>query len=207
MRLLLALGGALVLAGCAASKERVTLLSPVQDGKDVGAVVVEDDEGNTLAVLDAGNQQAALRGTRRPRVEMLEADDPFYAEVMDGLPRLAARELFYFGLDSDELSTSELDKLQAWLADNIQDRPGLQIDIAAHTDATGSEELNNSLSQRRAEAVLNQVRERIRTGQIDIDEGDIDVVASGFYWARSGLAPGEAPKQDPRYRVVVVTVR
>lgn len=207
MKLLLALGGALVLAGCATSKERVTLLPPAQVGKAVGGLVVEDQDGAVVGVLDAPNQQARLRGTKAPRLGVLEEPDPFYSEVMDGLPKLAARELFYFAIASDELSASELDRLQAWLADTIQERPGLQIEIAAHTDATGSEELNNQLSQRRASAVLNQVMQRINDGQIPIDGDDIDVVASGFYWARSGLAPGQDAQPDPRYRVVEVTVR
>jgi outer membrane protein OmpA-like peptidoglycan-associated protein len=207
MRLLLALGGALALAGCATSKERVTLLSPVQDGKDVGAVVVEDDEGNTLAVLDAANEQAALRGARPPKLEVLEQDNALYRELMADLPPLAARELFYFAFESDQLSASELDRLQAWLERNIQGRPGLQIDIAAHTDAMGTEDFNNRLSERRAKAVLAQVMQRIADARINIDSEDIQVVASGLYWARSSLAPGEEPKDDPRYRVVVVTVR
>lgn len=207
MRWLLALGGALVLAGCATSKERVTLLSPAQEGKAVGAVVVEDEAGEVIEVLDAPNEQARLRGTRRPRVEELAQEDPLYRALMEGLPKLAVRELFYFGLDEGELRPAELDRLQAWLAQNIMDRPGLQIEIAAHTDATGTLEINDRLSLERAQNVLGQVQQRVAAGQIDIDRNDIDVVASSWHWARSGLAPGAEAQPDNRYRVVVVTVR
>lgn len=205
MRLLLALGGALALAGCAASKERVTLLAPVQEDKAVGAVAVEYEEGETYLV--APNQQARLRGERAPQIKQLDEDDPFHRELMSNLPRLAVRELFYFGLDEGTLSDEELDRLQVWLAENIIDRPGMQIEIAAHTDATGTEEINDTLSKQRADNVLGQVRSRIASGQIDVNEDDIDVVASSWHWARSGLAEGQAAEPDRRYRVVVVTVR
>lgn len=205
MRLILALGGALVLAGCAASKERVTLLSPAQDGKDIGALVVEHEDGVT--VLDTANHHAKLRGARRPKVAVLEENNPFHSEVMDGLPTVAAQELFYFGLEEGTLRPAELDRLQRWLAENIPGRPGLHVEIAAHTDATGTQEINDRVSQERAANVLEQVLERIEAGEIDVSQDDIDVVAGSWHWARSGLAPGAQAEPDRAYRVVVVTVR
>lgn len=205
MRLLLALGGALALAGCATSKERVTLLSPAQEGKAIGGIVVEHEEGETF--LGAVNQQASLRGTKAPKFKQLDETDPLHTDIMGSLPPASARDLFYFGFEQGTLSPEELDRLQAWLTQNIQDRPGLHIEIAAHTDATGTLEVNDRVSRQRADNVLGQVLERVESANIPVQREDIDVVASSWHWARSGLAPGAAAQPDQRYRVVVVTVR
>lgn len=203
---LIALGGALALAGCASSKERVTLLSSAVPGKDTGAVVIEYADGSE-AYLTAANQQAKLRGEKEPRLKQFDEVDPVHAEIMTDLPKRFARENFYFATGEGTLSDTEMDRLQAFLAQNIENRPGVEIEIAAHTDATGSEEVNDRVSQQRAMTVLGQVRKRVNDADLPIEEGDIDAVASSWHWARSALAPGETGQPDPAYRVVVVTVR
>ncbi len=199
------LGGALALAGCATTKERVTLLSPAQAGKDVGGVVVEYEDGE--AYLNQPNQQAALRGGKAPRFKQLEEADPGYTELMGELPKMLARDFFYFATGEGTLSEKELDRLQLFLANSIQDRPGLAVEIAAHTDATGTETVNDRVSRERAQTVLGQVLQRVEAAQIPVGTDDIDVVASSWHWARSGLQPGEAGQSNSAYRVVVVTVR
>ncbi len=60
----------------------------------------------------------------------------------------------YFDFDSYELkseSFSELDRLYKFLNDN----PEIKVEISAHTDASGSDEYNLELSQKRAESVVN----------------------------------------------------
>lgn len=201
-----ALGGALALAGCASPKERVTLLAPVQPGKAVGGVVVEYKDGGE-AYLSQVNQQAGLRGERAPRFEQLDETDPLHTEIMGYLPKSLAREFFYFATGSGNLSEGEMDRLQAFLASSIENRPGVQIEIAAHTDATGSEAINDRVSGERASTVLGQVLKRVSDANLPVKEDDIDTVASSWHWARSGLEPGEAGQPNRAYRVVVVTVR
>ena len=203
---LIALGGALALAGCANSKERVTLLSPVQPGKDTGAVVVEYADGSE-AYLTAANQQAKLRGDKEPRLKQLDEVDPVHTEIMGSLPKNFARDNFYFATGEGTLSASEMDRLQTFLAQNIENRPGVEIEIAAHTDATGSEAVNDRVSQQRASTVLGQVLKRVNDANLPVGEDDIDTVASSWHWARSALEPGQVGQPDPAYRVVVVTVR
>lgn len=203
---IMALGGALALAGCVGPKERVTLLAPVQPDKAVGGVVVEYKDGRE-AYLSNVNQQAGLRGERAPRFEQLEETDPLHTEIMGYLPKNLARDFFYFATGSGNLSDKEMDRLQAFLTKNIENRPGVQIEIAAHTDATGTEAINNRVSDERAKTVLGQVRKRVREANLPVKEDDIDTVASSWHWARSGLAPGQAGQANRAYRVVVVTVR
>jgi len=199
------LGGALALAGCATSKERVTLLSPAQAGKAVGGVVVEYEDGE--AYLSQPNQQAKLRGEKVPRFKQLDEVEPSYSTLMNGLPPLAAREQFYFGFNKGTLEPDQLDSLQRFLSENIKDRPGLHIEIAAHTDATGTEDVNNRVSQERATAVLGQLLERIEAGQIEVSREDIDVVASSWHWARDTLSKTPDQYDPASFRVVSVTVR
>lgn len=203
---IIALGGALALAGCASSKERVTLLTPAQAGKAVGGVVVEYDNG-AEAYLGNVNQQARLRGVKAPKFKQFDKVDPFYSELMAELPALAARRDFTFAFGEGTLAPDQLNALQTWLSDNIKDRPGLHIEIAAHTDAAGSEAVNDKLSQERANAVLAQVLERIEAGQIEVQRQDIDVVASSWHWARDTLARAPDQYNPASFRVVSVTVR
>lgn len=203
---IIALGGALALAGCASSKERVTLLSPAQAGKAVGGVVVEYEDGSE-AYLGEVNQQAQLRGLKAPRFKQLDKVDPFYSDLMGELPPMAAREVFSFAFGAGTLSPDELTALQNWLSANIQDRPGLHIEIAAHTDAAGTQAINDKLSGERANAVLSQVIELSKAGQIDVKEQDIDVVAGSWHWAQSKLRTDPSNYEPANYRVVAVTVR
>jgi outer membrane protein OmpA-like peptidoglycan-associated protein len=60
----------------------------------------------------------------------------------------------YFDFDRYEIkleSFSELDRVYKFLNDN----PGINVEISAHTDAVGSDEYNLELSQQRAESVVN----------------------------------------------------
>lgn len=203
---MIALGGALALAGCASPKERVTLLPPAQAGKAVGGVVVEYADGGE-AYLGEANQQARLRGEKAPKFKQLDRVDPFYSELMKELPTLAAREDFKFAFGEGTLAPDQLAALQTWLSQNIKDRPGLHIEIAAHTDAAGTEAVNDKLSRERANAVLAQVLEKVEAGEIEIQRQDIDVVASSWHWARSVLSTDPENYNSEDYRVVSVTVR
>lgn len=207
----LSLAAALLLSACATSKERVTLLDPAEtpggEGSSMGSLVVEHDGEET--VIDTANQQAQLKGdNRRPRVVQLDERDPFHSDVMDALPKGAQTETFYFAHGEDRLSEADADALLAWLTDQLEGREGVHIEIAAHTDATGSEEFNQDLSSRRAGFVRDQIVQRIRDqGRSDIAEDNIEPYPSGWHWARSNIAEGEGAQSDPRYRVVVVTIR
>lgn len=202
---LLALAASVALAGCATSKERVTLLSAA-DGGDVGALVVEYADGKEQ-LLSTANSQARLRGLKAPKLKQFDTVDPFYTGLMNDLPLEFARDIFYFNTGEGELQPSELDRLQEFLTRNIQNRPGVHIEVAAHTDATGSEDINNRLSLERAAAVRSQVQQRFEAAGIDFASDDIEALAGSWHWALSELPPGEAPKSSPKYRVAVVTVR
>lgn len=200
------LGATLALAACATSKERVTLLTPAQEGKALGGVVVEYDNGGE-AYLGEVNQQARLRGVKVPRFKQLDQVDPLHTDLMGDLPLMVVREYFYFGFKKDDLDPAELGKLQTWLSRNIENRPGIHVEIAAYTDAMGSVQVNDGVSLKRAEAVRSQVQKLIDDGQLNAKKTDIDVVAGSSHWARSQMEPGETATPNRDYRVAVVTIR
>jgi len=198
--------GALALTGCSVSKERVTLLSPAQEGKDIGGVVIEYDDGRE-AYLGFNSQQAKLRGERVPYlVRQYDEGDPYYSDLATDLPKEVVREYFYFALGENKLAPSELDRLQAFLNENIQNRPGLSIEIAAHTDVSGGETLNTELAIKRAAEVRAQVDERINAGQINVSKEDIEELPGSLWWAQSILDSGQEYVASD-YRVAVVTIR
>jgi len=59
-----------------------------------------------------------------------------------------------FELESDRL-THESHEILDRVADALHDRPDLKVEVAGHTDNTGTPDYNRDLSQRRAESVRN----------------------------------------------------
>ena len=85
-------------------------------------------------------------------------------EIKDG-GKIALRNIFFDTGKSTLRSTSnrELDRLVKLL----KDVPILKIEISGHTDNTGSARLNESLSQDRAQAVVNYLKSMgIDTGRL-----------------------------------------
>ena len=70
------------------------------------------------------------------------------------LNETVANGMITFELSSDRLtraSTATLDRL----IETYRNCPGAKLEISGHTDATGSDEANVKLSERRAQAVLD----------------------------------------------------
>ena len=200
MRYLLALGGALALAGCA-SGERVTLLAPVQEAKiaenDVGSVVVL--HGGIETIVDSANEQAKLRGERAPRLRQLDGPDPLYTELIGNLPPPVAREVFKFDTGQSQLTGEQLELLRVLMPGYLM-RPEPQIEIAAYTDVIGSEEENNALSERRAQSVAQQLRD------LGFAIDPPDVVGRGEFAAQRAER-GLQGLEDENFRKVEVMVR
>lgn len=226
MRALVVLAGGLALTACA-STERVTLLSPAQAGKQaacaqasagatapdgsaivcpVGGVEITHNKGRVSYISEA-NQQAHFSRSRSVRVRNVDEGNPLYGEVMGGLPIEPVTDNFYFATGKSELAPEELERLRVWLNEALAGRVGAEIEITAHTDATGDEAINNRVSLGRAETVRDQVYSVIDAGGIPALKEDVQSVAGSWHWARSFMRPGEVAQPDERFRVVVVTVR
>jgi len=107
---------------------------------------------------------------------------------------LGSQTLDGFALNSDALTgehvrilTEHAERLQSLL----EDHPGATVRIVGHTDATGGEELNQDLGQRRAEAV------RARLEALGVPADAMQADSRG----ESSLAV-ETPRAEPRNRRV-----
>jgi outer membrane protein OmpA-like peptidoglycan-associated protein len=74
----------------------------------------------------------------------------------DALPRPV---VLHFDLDSDRLGQSARSSLDR-VASLLEDRDELTVDVAGHADESGSQEHNQILSERRAQAVADYLQER-----------------------------------------------
>jgi peptidoglycan-associated lipoprotein len=59
-----------------------------------------------------------------------------------------------FGFDSASLSPEAKGVLDAFVQRLVSENKGVYIEIQGHTDSTGTDEVNQALGQKRAEAVL-----------------------------------------------------
>jgi outer membrane protein OmpA-like peptidoglycan-associated protein len=103
-----------------------------------------------------------------------------------------------FEYNSDKLTTEAMLTLKR-LGTALQDArlSGYRFKIAGHTDARGSAEYNQKLSQRRAEAVRNYI-----VFQYDIEPGRIETTGFG----KSKLLDPSKPEDAINRRVQVINV-
>ncbi len=142
-----------------------------REGKYVfGSSEVKENTEYEILVNKAGyfaaRSHASTVGEERSRqfeVNMTIAPIPLTAI---GLPEI------FFEFDSWELQTQFKDSLNG-LIRLMQDNPNIVIELAAHTDDRGTEEYNDSLSQRRAREVVNYLVEQ------GIDPGRLQPVSYG----------------------------
>ncbi|WP_241738929.1 OmpA family protein [Pontibacter beigongshangensis] len=102
-----------------------------------------------------------------------------------------------FAVNSAELSASakkDIDKL----AQTLQSYPGTNVIIEGHTDNTGSRELNQGLSERRAQAVLNYAR---TTG---VDGSRLQAKGYAFDQPIADNSTAEGRQQNRRVEIIIV---
>lgn len=144
-----------LLAGCA-GRTGVSLLPGEIDAlgaqNPTGAVVVLDPgSGTDIRVIDQANSQSGIRGgnvsVKAVSVAALEAK---YGDLLAALPSQPKSFTLYFQQGSTELVDPSV--IDAVLAE-IKSRTGADIQIVGHTDTTGEGPLNDTVSEKRAEAV------------------------------------------------------
>lgn len=79
----------------------------------------------------------------------------FNLEVKPEMPIVL--EDILFGYDSYELNDVSMNFLDTKLIPILHDKPGIRIEISAHTDNKGNNSYNQELSQKRAESVMNYI--------------------------------------------------
>jgi len=181
-------------AGCATPQGSVVLL-PDPGGRDTAVTVTQDGRSVTL-----DQPYAAARLTRRGpepyRSSAAEVDAGFGA-ARAALPAPPQRFTLYFVEGKDEFTDESKRALEGVLAE-IARRPVPDVLVIGHTDATGSDVVNDPLSRQRAEVVRSALIAR------GVAAENIAVAGRGKREPVVATADGVA---EPRNRRVEIQVR
>lgn len=141
----------LLLSSCAVH-DRVVLL-PQADGSPSGVEVTARESGRQV-VLDQPYQQASVSTGGRTEVAALPADEvrQHYGALLAMKPAEPAHYALYFELGGTRLTERSEAALDAILREATQ-RQGGEIIVTGHTDAVGTDEVNDALSLERARYV------------------------------------------------------
>ncbi len=157
------LGGALILSGCGTSRTVQGGAIGAGSGAAVGAGVGAIAGGGRGAAIGAGigavlgGTAGAIIGNRMDKqaAELEQIEGAQVEKVNEGEAiKVTFESGILFATNSSTLNTvsrSSLDKF----ATSLQNNPDTNIEIFGHTDSTGSDAINNPLSERRAQSVYN----------------------------------------------------
>ena len=140
------LASSAMLTGCAS---QTTLLLPGEAGHPVGALVKLNKDGSDGAMLNEANE--VLKGGNG--VKRNATVRPEYNQLMAGLPLPYKTFTLTFALGADlPEDTPENRRTIDYIRDEMALRPGAEVQVTGHTDATGGPNFDNDgLSLKRAE--------------------------------------------------------
>jgi outer membrane protein OmpA-like peptidoglycan-associated protein len=145
------------LGGCATSQ--AVILVPDPDGR-LGVVEVTT-AGGTQRLTKAGDM-TRVSGSTAPSA-VTTADPAFiretFGEVLAAEPAPPERFILYFEAGTTSLVPASRSLLRT-IAASIQRRGAIAVSISGHTDATGSDQLNDKLALERAERVRALLEEQ-----------------------------------------------
>ena len=169
--LVLLLGTTIILSGCKnMSKTQKGVLIGAGAGGAVGAGVGKA-AGNTAlgAIIGAtvGGVAGGIIGRKMDKQaeEISKIPGAEVKRVGEGI-NVTFEEGVLFAYDKSDVTSAAQAKLDQ-LAEILNKYPDTYVLVEGHTDATGSDDYNLSLSRRRAEAVSDELREKdVRTKRI-----------------------------------------
>lgn len=140
------------LAGCAHSS---MVLLPDEDGGHGEVAILESGGKPGETVVGEANSRATLGGAQ-PSIRPLGTNGlkPTEAALVSDLPPPPRSFTLYFLEGGTEVTPESLPVLEELRAE-IAKRPGAEVQVTGHTDTVGSEEDNDTLSQNRAEEIMN----------------------------------------------------
>jgi outer membrane protein OmpA-like peptidoglycan-associated protein len=182
-----------LVCGCA-TKATVVLL-PEADGKPTAVTV---RHGNSQVVLDQPYAEADVKtiGVRRSQSSAEDVQARF-GPALAAQPARPQSFVVYF-VEGTEEFTEESKQLVATLLTEVARRPVPDVLVVGHTDAVGSDQFNDALGLRRAQAV--------RTALIDagVPAADVQAISRG---KRALAVPTPDGRAEPRNRRVEIIVR
>ncbi len=185
------------MSGCATVKDTVVLVQD-DDGK-VGKVTVTTKGGSKT--LTAANMMVEVTRSGKSPSDPVEMDqrqiDSLFSDSIKALPLAPVSILLYFTSNTTELTTES----KAYIPEVLsitKKRAFYEISIIGHTDTTGTDEYNMSLSLARAVAVRDIfVSHGIHPSKMELS----------YHGKRDPLIPTGDNTSEPRNRRVEVIVK
>ena len=191
-KLALSLGAVLLFSAC--TTERVVLL-PSADGRP-SAVVVRDAKGEVL--LDrpyAGAKRSA--GSQSAYSATAQDVEEKFSAALAAQPLRASSYVLYFEPGGNILTAESQAELLR-VRQELSRRPAAEFMVIGHTDRVGSQQLNDGLPKKRAEAIRDLLVEA------GVPATKLEAVGRG---ERDPLVPTEDEVAEPKNRRVEISVR
>ena len=186
------------LGGCAAPPRESIVLVPDPAGH-VGAAEVRTAAG--AQVLQKSGDMTRTQGATVAPSAPTTADAAFvektFGEALTVEPTPAQTFTLLFENGSSVLRADSLGQLDE-IAAASQRRMAVRVTISGHTDAVGSDKLNDALARERAEEVKRQLLQR------KVDQA---LISTSSHGKGNPLIPTPDGVAEPRNRRVVVIVR
>ncbi|CAN5121488.1 OmpA family protein [soil metagenome] len=183
----------LLLAGCT---HNALVLLPSEDGSPGAVAVLDcDEKGGETVIADPNSRTGIGGGCRKARSY---SANKAQRALLDALPPPAIRVTLYFREGTTTLTPESLPSL-TYLKEQIkpENRPGAEVQVTGYTDTLGSDEDNDSLSQRRAEDVVDVLAAQ------GIDRTLMTAVGRGERSLRVKTADGVREPANRRVEVIV----
>ncbi len=184
-----------IIAGCA--PKHTVILVPDPDG-NVGKASVMTEAGQQQ-LEKSGDMTRVTKKSAAPS-EVKTADSTFisvtFADALAAEPIPPEKFILYFKTGKTEL-TAESETVLPDILASIKKRGAIYIAISGHTDAVGSDQVNDTLSRNRAESI----RDLLIQGGVP---GDLITVTS--HGKGNPLIPTPDGVAEPRNRRVEVIV-
>jgi outer membrane protein OmpA-like peptidoglycan-associated protein len=165
------LGGALVLSGCGASNTVKGGGIGAGAGAALGAGIGAIAGGGKGAAIGAGIG-TVLGGTAGAIIGNKMDKQAAELEKIEGaqVEKVTFESGILFATNSSTLNTESRASLDKF-AESLLNNPDTDVKIYGHTDSTGNDQINNPLSQRRAESVYNYLVSKGVSGSRMIAQG------------------------------------
>ena len=189
----------LALGGCAAPPPRQSIVLVPDPAGHVGEAEVRTPAG--AQVLKKSGDMTRTQGTAASPSALTTADTAFvemtFGEALAVEPPPAQNFTLLFENGSSVLRADSLGQLDE-IAAASQRRMAVRVSISGHTDAVGSDKLNDSLSQARSQEVKQQLLQRRVAPRL---------ISTSSHGKGNPLIPTPDGVAEPRNRRVVVIVR
>lgn len=185
----------LCLSGCYSATTLILL--PDESGK-VGAITVKTQ--GELRVIDQAYHSVSTKSITPTLSETQALSETQvnqeYADLIKAQPAKPTSFILYFDTGSIDL-VKESKAIIPQIIDSIKAKMPTEISIIGHTDTKGNDDINNSLSQKRAVAVKKILKDYMPS---------LDRVEVQSFGSRDPLIPTPPNVNEPRNRRVEILV-